>query len=162
MTQNIFQNLHLSITIQSWLLFSPFVINIRLLSSRCHDLLSGNGGRTGFRVHTCFALVRCELPVHTLLPTRACGVRYYNNVYAASAEEPCGCTPVTTTNGLLVMSSVYDNMNNSNEHDNSPVCVVLTRYFQSQKKRNEQIEELRQQGSGSRDLTGGNDVVQEG
>lgn len=47
--------------------------------------------------------------------------------------------------GLFVMSFV--NTNNGDEQDNSPVCVVLRRYFASQRERENEIE--RQRGAAS-------------
>jgi len=50
------------------------------------------------------------------------------------------------------------------EHDSSPVCRVLRRYFEEQREFRSQVEEQRR-GSQSCDplaLTGVNDVVQEG
>ena len=52
-----------------------------------------------------------------------------------------------------------------NEHDNSPVCVVLRRYFATQRERQNEIERQRGAAFATQNplaLTGGNDVVQEG
>lgn len=62
----------------------------------------------------------------------------------------------------------FVSIQNEDEHnaqDDSPVCRVLRSYFASQQERENEIE--RQRGAAlitqmPRDLTGGNDVVQEG
>jgi len=57
------------------------------------------------------------------------------------------------------------NGDEQNEHDNSPVCRVLRRYFAEQQRRMQEIENLRRDNLELQIPSaqiGGNDVVQEG